>query len=74
MHARTTKNIAKLHSRGTDELVVEPCDNILELVGSLEGLAGLGPPPGSGVLFGTEASLCIEPRAGWRAMCMRMYA
>ena len=32
------------HSQGTDELVVEPCDNILELVGSLEGLAGLGPP------------------------------
>ena len=44
MHEMTTKNIAKLHSRGTDELVVEPCDNILELVGSLEGLAGLGPP------------------------------
>ena len=36
--------LAKLDSRGTDELVVEPCDNILELVGSLEGLAGLGPP------------------------------
>ena len=40
-HARMD---AKLHSRGTDALVVEPCDNILELVGSLEGLAGLGPP------------------------------
>ena len=40
-HARMD---AKLHSRGTDALVVEPCDNILELVGSLERLAGLGPP------------------------------
>ena len=63
------------HSQGTDELVVEALHHMHQLVGLLEALARSSPPSWSEELLGTRgAALCIEPGAGWRAMCMRMYA
>ena len=58
------KSIANLHSQGTDELVVEALHNMLQLVGSLENLAGLGPPPGSDYLTGTRGGSPLHRATG----------
>ena len=58
------KSIADLHSQGTDELVVEDLHNMLQLVGSLENQAGLGPPPGSDYLTGTRGGSPELPATG----------
>ena len=54
------KSITHLHNQGTDELVVEALHNMLQLVGSLENLAGLGPPPGSDYLIGTRGGIPLQ--------------
>ena len=61
---REIRNIAKLHSQGTDELVVEVWKNMLQLVGSREGLAGLGPPPGADDLPGTRGGSPLHRATG----------
>ena len=61
---REIRNIAKLHSQGTDELVVEVWKNMLQLVGSREGLAGLDPPPRSDDLLGTRGGSPLHRATG----------
>ena len=58
------KSIAKLHSRGTDELVVEDLINMLQVVGPLEALAGLGPPPGFDEQPGTRGCSPLHRATG----------
>ena len=58
------KSIAHLHSQGTDELVVEALKNILQLVESLENLAGLVPPPRSDNLLGTRGGSPLHRATG----------
>ena len=58
------KSIADLHSQGTDELVVEALHNMLQLVGSLENLAGSGPSPGSDYLTGTRGGSPLHRATG----------
>ena len=64
-NARTSNALQiYLHSQGTDELVVEALHNMLQLVGSLENLAGLGPPPGSDYLTGTRGGNPLHRATG----------
>ena len=58
------KSIAHLHSQGTDELVVEALNNMLQLVESLENLAGLVPPPRSDNLPGTRGGSPLHRATG----------
>ena len=58
------KSIANLHSQCTDELVVEALNKMLQLVESLENLAGLGPPPGSDYLTGTRGGSPLHRATG----------
>ena len=61
---REIQKHSDLHSQGTDELVVEVLHNMLQLVGSLENLAGLGPPPVSDYLTGTRGGSPLHRATG----------
>ena len=53
-----------MHSQGTDELVVEALNNMLQSVESLENLAGLVPPPRSDNLPGTRGGSPLHRATG----------
>ena len=58
------KSLAYFHGQGTDELVVEDLNDILQMVGSLQGLAGSGPPPGSDDLPGSRGGSPLHRATG----------